>query len=316
MRKYLLFIIVIFACVGCQTPYEKGVSLADEYNKCISSYLNALDEIGENFAGKVPGSYVSRKAAIGDYLNLMRECHQAYLDKWEKTELKEQKIRKGFKSMADVSEFDAALSENQEARVFCYEPDAETVNLSKSVLMNVRKIISQKPTEQQIQQDLVGHSLSEGKTDGYYPQSWKWIIAENSIFDFKILSVDEDSESRYSITISMRLSSDTRSYDVKAIVRYKLDDINDWEIEFIQSQGMNIVKTHQYDSCARCYINRGIIGSGLFAENNCEIALEVAGRELDYDGKWITFCRIIPPHQNERISYRTDDFILDYIERP
>lgn len=315
MRKYLLFFIVMFACVGCQvSPYEKGASLADEYNKCLSSYFNALDEVGENFADKVPGSYVSRKAAIEDYLSLMRECHQEYLDKWGEIELKEQKIRKGFKSMADVSEFEAALSENQEMRVFCYEPDAETVDLSKSVLINVRKIIPQKPTEQQIQQDLVGHSLSEGKTDGYYQQSWKWTIAENSVSNFKILSVDEDSHLRYSITVSMRLSSETRSYDAKAIVRYKLDDINDWEIEFIQSQGMNIVKTHQYDSCVRCYFGGSVV-SGLYAENNCEIALEVAGRNLAY-GNWENFCWIIPPHQNKLICFRSDDFIVDYIERP
>lgn len=315
MRKHFLFFIVIFACVGCQvSPYEKGVSLADEYNKCLSSYFNALDEVGENFANKVPGSYVSRKAAIEDYLSLMREYHQEYLDKWGKIELKEQKIRKDFKSIVDVSEFNAALSENQEMRVFCYEPNAETVNLSKSVLMNVRKIIPQKPTEQQIQQDLVGHSLSEGKMDGYYQQSWKWTIAENSISDFKILSIDEDSNSRYAITVSMRLSSDTRSYDAKAIVRYKLDDINDWEIEFIQSQGMNIVKTHQYDSCVRCYFGGGIFG-GLYAENNCEIALEVAGRNLAY-GKWGKFCRIVPPHQSIQVNYSSDDFIVDYIERP
>lgn len=315
MRKYLLFVIVMFACIGCQvSPYEKGVSLADEYNNCLSSYFNALDEVGEDFANKVPGSYISRKAAIEDYLSLMRECHQEYLDKWGKIELKEQKIRKGFKSMADVSEFEAALSENQEMRVFCYEPDAETVDLSKSVLMNVRKIIPQKPTEQQIQQDLVGHSLSEGKMDGYYQQSWKWTIAENSISNFKILSVDEDSNSRYAITVSMRLNSDTRSYDTKAAVCYKLDNINDWEIEFIQSQGMNIVKTHQYDNCVRCYFGGGII-NGLYAENNCEIALEVAGRNLAYDN-WEKFCCIVPPHQSKLIRYSSNDFIVDYIERP
>lgn len=316
MKKHLLFFIVMFVCVGCQvSPYERGVSLADEYNKCLSSYFNALDEVGEDFANKVPGSYVSRKAAIEDYLSLMRECHQEYLDKWEKIELEELKVRKSFKSMTDVAEFDAALSGNQEMCIFCYEPDAETADLSKSVLMNVRKIIPQKPTERQIQQDLVGHSLSEGKTDGYYQQSWKWTIAENSISDFKILSVDENSNSRYAITVSMRLSSDTRSYDAKAIVRYKLDDINDWEIEFIQSLGMDIVKTHQYDGCVRCYFGGGIAG-GLYAENNCEIALEVAGRELAYGGKWVKFCCIVPPYQSKRISYYDDDFIVDYIERP
>lgn len=54
----------------------------------------------------------------------------------------------------------------------------------------------------------------------------------------------------------------------------------------------------------------------LVAENNCEIALEVAGRELNCSKEWVTFCCVIPPHQEKVISNNDTDFRVDYIERP
>lgn len=315
MKKHYLFFAIIMLCTCCSSPYEKGVTMADEYNECISSYLEALDKVGDDFAGELPGSYTSRKAAMNDYLALMRECHQKYLNTWNEIERNELETRKDFKSTAEVSEFESALYENKKNVVFCNEPSLETGDFSEEVLRNVRKINPPKPNENQIKLDLVGHSLSEGKQMGYYPQSWRWNITENGISDFQILSVEEDSKTNYVITVSMRLSSDTRAFDAKAKICYKLDDINDWQIEFVQSMGMDIVKTHRYDDCVKCSIKRGWAFGHLVAENNCEVALEVAGREIQ-GGEWVPFSRIIPPHTEIEVSIYDTDFIVDYVERP
>jgi hypothetical protein len=302
--------------MGCSvSPYQRGIKLAEEYDNCIEAYFEASEKVDEDFALELPDKYTSRAAAIEEYLKLLRECYQTYSTRWCAIEEKEAQIRKKVKSTSDLKEFETGLA-TREMYVFVHEPDWETVEVSPVVLQKVRMIYPPKPNEMQISKDLVGHTLSEGKSNGYYPQSWRWIIDENSISDFKIISTEEDSKNRYTILTTMRLCSDTRAYDTKAQISYILDDLHDWTIEFVQSKGMDIVKTHRYDDCVKCYISRGWLIGNLIAENNCEIALEVAGRELNHSGEWITFCCIVPPHQQKVISNNDTDFRIDYVERP
>lgn len=316
MKKLLLFFLAALLLAACGgNPYQKGQKLASKYDACMEDYFKALDVVGEDFAGQLPGKYTSRAKAMGDYEQLLQECHQKYLEKWGGIDNEERQARKKLKSSSDRSEFEAGLQNVREFYTFASVPDLESIEIPPALLQQVRKIIPPKPDEAQISLDLVGHSLSEGKEDGYYPQSWTWKITEGGVSDLKILSTDENTNSRYTITVSMLLSSETRAYDAKAKVSYVLDDIRDWTIENVHSLGMDIVKTHRYDDCVKCYYTKGLAG-GLTAENNCEIALEVAGRELTYSGKWEKFCHVVPPHQQVRISWSETDFIMDYVERP
>ena len=317
MRKNILGVVGCLLFVGCSVnPYEKGADLASGYDACVSSYIAAAEQIGDDFAGQIPGNYQSRAKAVEDYLSLVDECYMDYLRKWQKIEAKERTVRKSLKSASELADFESGLASNRVNHSFVVEPDANNIEIPAPVIKQLRTIFPPKPGDNQIIVDLVGHSLSEGKSNGYYPQSWRWIIEENSISDFKIISTEEDSKNRYTILTTMRLCSDTRAYDTKAQISYILDDLHDWTIEFVQSKGMDIVKTHRYDDCVKCYISRGGLIGNLLAENNCEIALEVAGRELNHSGEWVTFCCIVPPHQQKVISNNDTDFRIDYIERP
>ena len=176
-----------------------------------------------------------------------------------------------------------------------------------------------KPDEGQIALDLVGHSLTEGKDNGYYPSSWSWMIEEGQVSNVKILSVEEDNNTYYRVVISMRVSSNTRAFDCKAIVAYKLDDINGWQMDMVKSRGMNIVKTHRYDDC----ITIGLRPSFAFAEtlhaiNNCDVSLEVGGSYLcSYDHRWTRFSIVVPPNSEKEIDYSAEsDWHIDYVERP
>ena len=317
MNKTLLVFfaaaLLLAACGG--NPYQKGIKLASKYDACVDEYFKALEQEGVDFADHLPGDYHSRAAVIEDYLQVLRDCHQKYLEKWGKIYSEEQRARKRMKSSSDRSEFEMGLQSDRECYTFVSVPDLETIEISPAVLQKVRKIIPSKPGEAQIAHDLAGHSLSEGKDDGYYPQSWTWKITEGGVSDLKVVSTQENANSRYTVDVTMQVSSETRAYDTKATVSYVLDDISDWKIENVRSLGMDIVKTHRYDDCVRCYYTKGLAG-GLTAENNCEIALEVAGKELTYSGKWEIFCRVIPPHQQVLISYTELDFKVDYVERP
>ena len=321
MKKTFLFMAIALLLMGCSvTPYEKGTRLAEEYNDCISDYNKELDQVGEDFAGEIQGNYDSRLKAMEDYLHLLQECHQKYLKEWEEIDAKGRAIRKKLKSSAERAEFESALENDREFYVFLSEPDLETMDISPAVIQQVKTIVPTKPNEAQIMKDLLGHTLSEGKEDGYYPRSWTWKITEGGISDLKVISTQENTNSRYTVNVSMKLNSDTRSYDTKAVVSYVLEDISDWEIEYVRSLGMDIVKTHKYDDCVKCYLELEpfAVLKSLFGENNCDIALEVAGKALsEYSDKWEKFATVVAPHEKTTISrFPAKDFKIDYIERP
>lgn len=316
MKRILLFMVGSMLLIGCSSsPYEKGGKIAEKYNACMADYDKALEKVGEEFSGNIVGNYNSRSEAITDYLQMLLKCHQEYFEKWTEIESEEQQVRRKMRSASDMSEFEAGLKTDREYYVFASEPNRETLTVPPVVLQAIRKINPPKPDEAQIALDLVGHTLAEGKENGYYPKSWTWKIAEGSVSDLQIVSTQENSATRYEIIVSMRLSSETRAYDAKVSISYILDDISDWKIEFVRSLGLDIVKTHKYDDCVKCYFTDGIAG-GLTAENNCDIALEVAGKELNYSGEWETFSRVVPPHEQVHISWTRLDFKVDYVERP
>lgn len=164
--------------------------------------------------------------------------------------------------------------------------------------------------------DLVGHRLSEGKENGYYSKDWFWSIEEGEIKSFRILTVRENTSSRYTIDAQMRLSTHTgRSFNAKATIYY-VKTRHGWEIEFIKSRGMNIVRTHRYDNCIHIekgsgYLNR----DDLYVTNNCEVALEVGGKVCGTYGGWKKFSTKILPHETNLIDYSVADYTIDYVER-
>lgn len=301
------------SCGG--TPFQQGQKLAAKYNACMSDYDEALVQVGEDFAGKITGKYDSRTKAMDDYLQQLRDCHQEYLEKWGKIYSEEQKIRKKLKTSTDMAEFETGLQTDRDFYTFASVPDLETIDVSPAVIQQLRTIIPPKPNEAQMAKDLIGHTLSEGKEEGYYPQSWTWKILEGGVSDLKIVSTQENTDSRYTVIASMRLGSETRAFDTKATVGYVLDDISDWQIEYVRSMGMDIVKTHRYDDCVKCYME-GMFGKSLYGENNCDIALEVAGRAYKENYGWEKFSRVVSPHEKNCLCSYIQDYKIDYIERP
>lgn len=321
MKRLLFCIVVAILMASCGgSPFQQGQKLAVKYNTCMTDYNDALVQVGEDFAGKIKSKYDSRTKAMDDYLQLLRNCHQEYLEKWGKIYSDEQKMRKKLKTTTDMVEFETGLQTDRDFYTFASVPDLETVEISPAVIQQVRTIIPPKPVEAKIAKDLVGHTLSEGKEEGYYPQSWTWKILEGGVSDLKIVSTQENTDSRYTVVISMKLSSETRAYNATATVSYVLDDIHDWQIEYVRSMGMDIVKTHKYDDCMKCYLEKMSFSDSkyLYGENNCDIALEVAGKALcEYDNTWQKFYCVVSPHEKAQIyRYHAKDFIIDYIERP
>jgi hypothetical protein len=173
-----------------------------------------------------------------------------------------------------------------------------------------------KPDANQMQSDLIGHSLSEGIENGYYSSSWRWKIEQGEISNFRILSVNKDNSTDYEVTAAMRLTAMSgRAFDAKVKILYVSRGNWGWQLEYVQSLGMNIVKTGRYNSCITSEYDDW--HDATFIRNACEIPIEVGGKRY----AWVTagrqecirFSEVVSPHSSVKVF---DLLSIDYCEVP
>ena len=166
--------------------------------------------------------------------------------------------------------------------------------------------------------DLVGRSITEGTDDGYYHSDWKWTIKQGEIKKIKVLSVRENTTKRYTADVKIRLSRGERSHAIDATLTvYYIYSNHGWEIQFVKSRGIKIVRTHRYDDCIRASLDYGgIQGNRVYLVNDCDITLEVGGKTYHEYGGWKTFSVRVSPHSDCIYDSMIEDFTIDYIELP
>lgn len=179
-----------------------------------------------------------------------------------------------------------------------------------------------KPNINQIKKDLVGFELTEGFEDGWYSKDWRWTIEEGEIQALKIKEVVANTNTDYCIVVLMRLQSKVNSYNTKAKVNYHLDKTNKWKIEFVVSQGMQIIQTHKYDDCLSfAIVDDGWGGvNALQIKNKSGIELGCAGF-IKASGKWRKFAVILDPYQSGTVGGTfgggsVTNYKIEFIERP
>ena len=146
-------------------------------------------------------------------------------------------------------------------------------------VLNANAAIPPKPNKNQIAKDLVGYKLSEGFDDGWFAKDWYWPIKNGQIKAVEIKQVVRDTNNEYCIIALMRLQGEVSAFNAKVKVNYILNRQNKWQIEFVNSMGMSIVKTHKYDDCMQySIVDDGWGGVNcLEIKNNCSVELAVAG---------------------------------------
>lgn len=155
------------------------------------------------------------------------------------------------------------------------------------------------PGVKRIQRDLVGHSLAEGVDNGYRPTEWRWKIEEGQISDFKILKVLEKTKEQYLFEAKMRLSNGYYAYDAKVKIKYVFTSEKQWKLDYVVSQGMHIVVTHEYDE----YVRAEIVSDGwggtkcVQFTNRSELSLIIGGDVFTSDG-WVRFTVHVAPHES------------------
>lgn len=312
-KEFVYVFIALFGFSSCSSPESDGLNVANKLNKCNTSYIENVQKAESDFIADFSrASYQTRAEAKQAYLDVMTEANSKYQQ--DIAEFYEQAAVVSKKYIGDYKK--KAIYENALRTGVDNDLQQKVTVLSMSteipepVMANVRTVIPSKPDNLQIQKDLEGRSLTEGVDDGYYPSNWTWTIKEGEISGFNIETVLSDTPQDYLLIANMRLTSEVgKSVDVKVKIRYVLPHNNDWTIEFAQSLGMYIVRTHQYDDCVRDDFQWG----NHIIRNQCDLALEIGVKVL-YGDHWDKYSFVIKAHDDKTIYH--EEVIIDYIERP
>ncbi len=179
-----------------------------------------------------------------------------------------------------------------------------------------------KPTADHIQYDLIGHTLSEGVSDGYHEKDWTYEIKNNSISFFDIENILVDDGNSYTAVASCHLKGgDNYYYDTQLKISYSHNE-SGWKLSYVNSLGMNVVSDGQYDDCIICSLADDGWGgvNCLNIRNISECSLVVAGRiRTSYNG-WLKFSKVASPHKSIAVGGTfsggsVQDYIIDFVVR-
>lgn len=101
------------------------------------------------------------------------------------------------------------------------------------------------PTRDQIANDLIGETLSEGYKDCWFGSSWLWRVEKGEIKALQIVKVLIKTTTDYCVIAKVRLQSEVNAFDAKLKINYQLKGKR-WQFEYVVSLGMDIVKTGKY----------------------------------------------------------------------
>lgn len=319
IKEIIITLLVVALCpmltLSCASPEKDGSALGKNVNECNKEYLEVLQKLDVNFGKNA--SYNSRATAKSAYFTAKAEANNNYsIALYEIYQTASDK-KKSYGNHKSQSEFNTAFVNAIDSDLSNSVRSAfANTKLPSTVLLCIKSIIPPKPSIKQIQQDLIGHSLSEGVNNGYYPSSWRWVIAEKEISDFHIINTLSETQTEYLFIAKMRLTSEVgKAFDATVKIRYILPDDDDWTIDFIQSQGLYIIKTGYYGDCIKSHVYFGAFSWSFCLENNCERALEVGGKVLE-NGTWKKFSVVVGSHDTSSVGWVVEDGYIDYVERP
>lgn len=277
-------VLFVFLCASCSSPEDEGKKLALRMKECAESFIKEKQKAETDFVSHFNASdYHTRAEALEAYDQAMikvlddyNACHDDVVV--ERSEIAGE-YANDYKKMAA---FQTAYDNNIDSELNDRLSDAiAETDYPAAVLAKVKTIIPVKPDAAQIQKDLVGQELPEGYEgdESWFDKDWHWLIKEGQIKNFNIEEVVKDDSKKYCVLATMRLEGDINAFDARVKISYWLPDAEDWRIEYVNSLGMDIVKTHEYDDCVSYEIKDDGWGgvNALFITNKTKITLGVCG---------------------------------------
>lgn len=162
--------------------------------------------------------------------------------------------------------------------------------------------IAAKPSLAKMQKDMVGHTIADPSSNSYHPSDWKLTIRNNSISGFSVIERKDNGRNRFMVRASMKIAEGNHAYMSKIQLHYKLV-YNEWKIDYIVADKLDVITTHEYDNLIKAYIDQDGWGGTycLFLENRSEITLIVGG-DMFAGGERRRFSTVVDPHATSSVG--------------
>lgn len=195
-----------------------------------------------------------------------------------------------------------------------YDNNDDYTNLSTSSTPRPKPKFP-KPDLNRIVSDLVGRTITEGTSNGYYPQNWNFTIESGQIKDIELLETVVDNQEMYIVEIKVQIQpAGNFYYDTTLKVSYINTPDEGWVMDNVVSRGMDIVSNHYYDDCIDVYSYADFGGTNYYYcfINNSDSMLMVGG-SVYYNGKWEKFIKSVRGNSSRDAYVYGKDYKIDFV---
>lgn len=316
---FLLSVVFGMTClISCSSPQSDGEKAAKAYIECMEFYNNDLEsrlhDFIENFEDY---NFQSRIEARNKVDEIIREADLEYEKNVKKADQQYLEAKKKYiKNQKDYETLEFAYN----TYIDIYDATRNGIPFSQDIELKIQTIIPPKPSIERMKQDLVGRYCQD-KEDGYFG-TYRHLIKEGTVKDIEILS-DSSGRNEYLLKaiISLQDRPGSATYKVNSEIKYILGDGDDWTIDYLGSNSVEIVKTGQFNKFITSSIANGW-EKELRIKNHSDATLIVGGIILrDRGGKssWQKFSATVEPNSTETIGGlffgNVTDYEIHFVER-
>jgi len=320
-QKLILILITTTLLSSCSSPEADGKKAAQKACNCIDEYAKNVNKAYTAFADKFDSySFQTRiearekiDAEIQKLENELEKCKGnafSYYDKLEgkyKTN-REKSVKFQYAYLAKMQDFDANTK-------------IDIAALQNRVDNRILTIIPPKPDLEKLKKDLIGRKIAEG-VDGYRKKDWYWEIKSlNQLKNVEIKKIENKGDD-YRLDVHLVLQGENTDYEADVRIFYVLRQYDDWTIDVIETQNMQIVQTGKYANCITTERGETLIGAIYYEfTNSCDVPLLIGGVIfMDYEQRWEKFSLIVNANSSETTRsasvWRIRECKIHFIERP
>lgn len=183
-----------------------------------------------------------------------------------------------------------------------------------------------KPSDNQMVYDLIGHTISEGTTQGYHHEGWNYTIENGSVSDFNVTDVLAEDDSQLIVVADMNLRGTSSPhcnfyYHATVQIRYVNLPGDGWTLDYVHCLGMEVVSDGQYDDMVSARIaDDGWGGVNCLQVQNLSECRLIVGGYFYADGTWQKFSLPVDAYEQGAVGGTfgggsVESYQLDFVVR-
>lgn len=309
----LLELCLIFA--GCSSPKAEGEDQAMEEISMWETYkqeqINCYKEFIESFEQK---QYQTRAEATQALNASMDQVEANFSDRFDNLDAKWTTLLDKY---SDNSKKLTAMTDAYHRVLDSYQMDTTAVASFHTQANNkIRTIIPEAPDADRIKLDLIGRKVN-GLPGSHLGESWSWTIERGEIHDFEIVSTKDTGPQTKEYNVTFTLQAKGGAYRVEGTIYYTIMGRDDWELDVLQPNEIEVVKTGRFDSSISSSMSEYILGTFLHIRNNSDAALLVGFTTIDSYGRSRRHSLVLRGGEHKSINNLSlKDYTIDFVERP